>query len=394
MVAQPVAERRLDLFPRQRRFVLDPARFPAYIGGIGSGKSFAGAAKVLARIGRKEMGLVAAPTYPMLRDATQRAVLELFDGLGVPYDLLKSENAVTIRHTGHRIIFRSLDNPETLRGPNLDYAWIDEASLVEQIAWQIVKGRVRVGIAPQAWITGTPKGRNWVWEEWERDADPDHPLYRVTTRENPTLPEGFADSLGYTGRFAEQELGGEFVAFEGLVYPMFSRPTHVRPVDCDGWSGILGVDAGVRNPSAIITVRHVGDRRHQEREVYRRGLGSDALKAAVREEADRLGSLLTSLEVDPSAAGLIVDLEREGYPVRKANNNVTDGIREVTTALNDGMTVDPSCANTIAEYESYTYQEGSRTDQDKPVKQNDHAMDAIRYALQGLATPPPRPGVW
>jgi PBSX family phage terminase large subunit len=152
------------LFPRQMRFVRDTRPYPAYVGGIGSGKSFAGAAKVVSRINRKELGMIAAPTYPMLRDATRRTLLEMFDLFGIPYDLHKSENIITIPNSGHEILCRSLDNPDTLRGPNLDYAWIDEGGLIDREGWRVVKGRVRTGSNPQAWITTTPKGRNYLWE--------------------------------------------------------------------------------------------------------------------------------------------------------------------------------------------------------------------------------------
>lgn len=389
-IAQPAV---LRLFPRQRRFVVDPARFPAYVGGIGSGKSFAGAAKVITRLGRDELGLVAAPTYPMLRDATQRTLLRMLDDLGVPYTFRKSENALTIPASGHQIIFRSLDNPETMRGPNLDYAWVDEASLIDRAAWSIVKGRVRVGFQPQAWITCTPKGRNWVWEEWERDGNPDHPLYRVRTEENPELPRDFTESLGYEGAFAAQELGGEFVAFEGLVYPGFARPSHVLPVDTDGWRPVIGCDVGTRNPTAILTAYVAGDGRiHVASEVYRRNMSASDILGALRERADAHAA--EAVYVDPSAAGYISDLERDGYPVIRANNNVMEGIGRVTTALAEGLTVDPSCVNLIAELESYAYPEGARSGDDKPVKSNDHACDALRYLVMGEAEPAAVPGIW
>jgi len=385
VVAQAV-ERRIDLFPRQKRFVLDPARFPAYVGGIGSGKSFAGAAKVISRIARKELGMVAAPTYPMLRDATQRTLFAMLDDLGVGYEYRKTENQLVIPSSGHEILFRSLDNPETLRGPNLDYVWVDEGSLVEREAWNVVKGRVRVGSHPQAWVTCTPKGRNWVWEEWERDANPDHPLYRVRTDENPELPTGFVDSLGYAGAFREQEIGGEFVAFEGVVYPAFSRPRHVRQVECDGWRPVIGMDVGTRNPTAILLAFVAGDGRiHVASEVYRRNMSASDILAAIREQAE--AHLAEAVYVDPSAAGYIRDLEREGFPAVKADNNVIEGIGRVTTALEEGLTIDPSCVNLIAELESYAYPDGAKAGADKPVKQNDHAADALRYLVMGEAEP-------
>lgn len=372
------------LFPRQMRFVQDERRFPGYVGGIGSGKSFAGGAKALARFDKPGLGGVFAPSYPMLRDATQRTLFMLLDDLRIPYEHHKGENRLTITSSGHEVIFRSLDNPDSVRGPNLEWAWIDEASLVTKEASNIVNGRVRVGSRPQVWKTFTPKGRNWCWEEYERDAtgdesDPMHPLYRVKTTENPELPDDFAHTLGYTGRFAEQELGGEFVAFEGVVYPMFSRAQHVQARETDGWATALSVDVGTRNPTAILTGRKASDgRRHISQEVYRRGMSSDEIIDAIATAADATKPEVIFL--DPSANDYILSLERKGYPARKANNDVTFGIGVVTTALTDGMTIDPSCVNLIAELESYHYPD-KRTESDKPVKEFDHACDALRYLI-------------
>jgi PBSX family phage terminase large subunit len=374
--------RELRLYPRQMRFVRDPAPFVAMVGGIGSGKSLSGAAKLISRIDKKELGGVYAPTYPMLRDATMRTLFGLFDDLGIGYRHHKAENIITIPASGHEILCRSLDNPDATRGPNLCYAWVDEASLVAAEAWRIIKGRVRVGSNPQTWVTFTPKGRNFLWEEFERDANPDHPLYRVRTDENPALPEHFAQSLGYTGRFAEQELGGQFVAFEGVVYPGF-RQDQLQTVDCTGWQTVLGLDLGTRNPTCILTVRHSGDRIHVQRELYERGMGSDDVADAAVSEYKRTKPQF--LVVDPSAAGLIVSLRKRGLKVRKANNDVIVGIGRVTSALPD-MTFDPSCVNTAAEFGSYAYPDG-KNERDIPVKSDDHAMDVLRYVTMELTSP-------
>lgn len=371
------------LFPRQMRFVQDTRRFPGYVGGIGSGKSFAGGVKALQRFDKPGLGGVFAPSYPMLRDATQRTLFALLDQTGIIYEHHKGENRLTIPASGHEVIFRSLDNPDSVRGPNLEWAWIDEASLVSKEASNIVNGRVRVGDRPQIWKTFTPKGRNWCWEEYERDAtgdefDPLHPLYRVKTSENPELPEDFAESLGYTGRFAEQELGGEFVAFEGIVYPGFSRVEHVTVRDCTDWTTALGVDIGTRNPTAILTVRRSGDRIHVEREFYRRGMSSEEITEALLAECDRTNP--EAVWIDPSANDYILTWQRKGIPAVKANNDIAYGIGRVTTALVDGLTIDPSCVNLIAELESYHYPD-NRQESDKPVKENDHCCDAVRYAI-------------
>lgn len=401
MVAQS-ATHELRLFPRQMRFVKSQAPYPAYIGGIGSGKSFAGGAKVISRIGRKELGMIAAPTYPMLRDSTLEGFFQMLESLGIPYQHLKSDNTITFA-SGHKILCRSLEDPDKVRGPNLDYAWIDEGGYIAGSGWQIIKGRCRVGANPQAWLTGTPKGRNWIWEEWERDAtgnefDPTHPLFRVRTEENPELPDGFAKALGYTDRFAAQELGGEFVAFEGLVYPMFSRGRHVRVVDCSGWGTILGLDIGTRNPTALLVCRYAGDRRHYEAEHYERGMSSDAITdLAVRAWNQYKPEYIV---VDPSAAGLILTLQDRGLRVRKAVNDVKVGISNLTSIMSgttpDGdsqLSVDPSCVNFIAEAEAYSYPEGGKSETDSPIKANDHLMDTARYIEMELSAPPKKWGL-
>jgi PBSX family phage terminase large subunit len=349
-----------------------------------------GAAKVVSRLQRKELGLVCAPTYPMLRDATQRTLFGMMRDLSVDFDYNKGEKLLTIPSTGHEIIFRSLDDPDNMRGPNVNYSWIDEAAYVSAEAWRVIKGRTRVGDLQQAWITTTPKGRNWIWDEWVKRVDHRHTMYRFRTDENPTLDHDYVPSLGYEGRHAEQELGGEFVSFEGLVYSAFDRERNVKTVDCTGWRTVLGVDVGARNPTVVLVLRIAGDERvHIEAEYHQRGMGSTAILAMIGDAADAHDP--EAVYIDPSAAAYINDLTSEGYPVEKATNDVQTGIQRVSGAFGVGLTVDPSCVHTIAEFESYQYPDESKSrnksTSDNPVKQNDHCMDALRYGCMGALEP-------
>src|SRR6185436_3861757 len=123
MIAAPEAAS-LTLSRTQSSFVLDQHRWTAFVGGIGSGKSYAGAAKAMVQhLARPGLGLVIAPTYPMLRDATWRTALEVWAPvLAAAY---KSEMRLVLR-TGHEVLFRSADDPDRLRGPNCAWAWMDE----------------------------------------------------------------------------------------------------------------------------------------------------------------------------------------------------------------------------------------------------------------------------
>jgi len=119
---------------------------------------------------------------------------------------------------GLTILFRSADDPDRLRGPNLSWFWLDEAAMMPHDVWLIMLGRLRV--APgRAWITTTPRGRNWVWQTWQA-AGPDYALIRSSSRDNPYLPSDFVATLeaSYTSTFAAQEIGGEFVEPDGAMF--------------------------------------------------------------------------------------------------------------------------------------------------------------------------------
>src|SRR5690242_12895121 len=109
--------------PSQRIFHDSRARFKGFSGPIGSGKSQAlcHEAIKLSYLNPGRLGLIGAPTYPMLRDATQAALFGILDENDIPYDLNKAENTVTMRDTRSRIVFRAVDDFERLRGTNL--AW-------------------------------------------------------------------------------------------------------------------------------------------------------------------------------------------------------------------------------------------------------------------------------
>src|SRR5262249_47960870 len=118
-------ERKIAYSPleSQRRFHASTARFKGFSGPIGSGKSQALCQEAikLSYLNAGRLGLMGAPTYPMLRDATQAALLEVLDANDIPYDQNKAENSLTMKDTGSRILFRPVEEVERLRGANL--AW-------------------------------------------------------------------------------------------------------------------------------------------------------------------------------------------------------------------------------------------------------------------------------
>lgn len=225
------------LRPKQKLFVETDAPFSFYVGGLGAGKTFAGAVRALMMITKwpGSLGLIGAPTFPMLRDTTMRTFFE-----SCPAALLKSYNKNEMKAyfiNGSEVLFRSMDDPDKARGLNLSWFWLDEAPFCGYYAWKVLKARAgrqdpkkfpRVGFA-----TGTPKGKDGFWEDFEHNPQKGHFLVRASTWENAmNLPEGYVEGLGYTGNFALQEIEGRFEAFEGLVYQFNAEPgpsSHIMP---------------------------------------------------------------------------------------------------------------------------------------------------------------------
>jgi predicted phage terminase large subunit-like protein len=208
----------LSLSETQAAFVQDQHRYAAFVGGIGSGKTYAGAVKALVQeLPRPGLGLVAAPTFGMLRDATWRTCLELWQPLIA--GVYRQEMRIVLT-TGAEAIFRSADDPEHLRGPNCAWAWVDEAAQCAAATWPITIGRLRQhGKAGRAWATTTPQGFNWVHDVFTAGGD-DVALYRAATRSNPFIDEAFVASLEsqYSREYARQELLGEFITLgAGLI---------------------------------------------------------------------------------------------------------------------------------------------------------------------------------
>lgn len=377
----------IPLHDKQWRFVFDQHRYTAFVGGRGSGKTFAGSVKgVLKAQAVGGLGAIGAPSFPQLEDGAKKQFIARLDEAGIGYSFVPSRNKLYIPGFNAEISFVTLENASRVRSPNFSWAWADEIDYLTDLEiWRALKGAVRVGEF-QLFVTSTPKGRRLIYTEWVVKKDRNHKLYRATTLENPFIDSAdYAAGLGYEGRYYEQEILATFVGFEGLVYPAFTRERQVAARTTDGWRRVLGVDIGTRNPTAIIEVAAFDTHRHVASELYRTGMSSREIVRAIEDRADLLNP--EAIYLDPSAAAYLEDLTNDGYPAYPAENALAYGIGQMTTAIADGMTVDPACVNVVAELESYAYPE-NRKETDKPVKAMDHAMDATRYALVGLAGPP------
>lgn len=165
----------------------------------------------------RSTGAVIAPTYPMMRDATLRTFLELSRKAGVLSQFNKGDMTVDLID-GKHILFRSADEPDRLRGPNLGWFYLDEAALMDAETWLIMIGRLREKPG-RAWATSTPRGFNWLYETFVNGGN-DYEVIKSSTRANPYLPKEFIASLerSYTEDWRKQEIEGEFTDPTGSLF--------------------------------------------------------------------------------------------------------------------------------------------------------------------------------
>lgn len=204
-------------------------RFRAFVGGVGSGKTRAGVVEVL-RMPSNSRGTVVAPTYRMLQDATIHTFLEVTEEVGVLQDYKKSDQMAYL-HNGTEVLFRSCDDPDKLRGPNLGWFWLDEAAMMPQMVWDLMIGRLRL-MPGLGWVTTTPRGMNWLYKLFVRQDREDYNLVQCSSKTNTFLPDYFIKALEdkYTGYWLKQELEGAFVEFtEAAAYEDFASIRNVRP---------------------------------------------------------------------------------------------------------------------------------------------------------------------
>jgi phage terminase large subunit len=187
----------------------------------------------------------------MLQDSTQRTLFEVLEAEDVRYDFNKQNNRLRFPANGSEIIFRTMENPERLRGPNLAWFVLDELTYTREEAWTRLLGRLR---HPQArrlcgCAVWTPKGYDWVYHRFLEQHGPDYRLIEATPKENVHLPPDFYDRLkdSYAELFYRQEVLGEYLdIFGGNVYYAFSgenvEPGKYNPNLPLSWALDLNVD--------------------------------------------------------------------------------------------------------------------------------------------------------
>ena len=388
------------LSPKQRQVMLWwQKNYDAIIcdGAVRSGKTFCmGVAFLLWAMtcfhGR-QFALCGKTIGALRRNLLYDALPEV-ERVGVRCEERRSENSFTLRWGGRSnrfLLFGGQDEGSAalIQGVTLAGLLLDEAALMPRSFVEQACARCSVP-GSKLWFNCNPEGpEHWFYREWILKAEERRALYlHFTMEDNPGLDEAVRERYQrlYSGIFYRRFVLGEWVTAEGRVYDFFDRRRDAAPVPpgrMEAWR--VSVDYGTVNPTSMGLWGRRNGVWYRVKEFYydSRREGRQKTDAEYLRDLRALcgGRRVERVIVDPSAASFLAALRKAGFPVKAADNRVLDGIRVTAGMLREGKIIlcEP-CEDCLREMGLYCWESGKEV----PRKENDHAMDDLRYFAMDL----------
>lgn len=283
-----------------------------------------------------------------------------------------------------------------IQGVTLAGVFLDEVALMPRSFVEQALARCSVRGA-RLWFNCNPENPlHWFRQEWILKAPEKNALHlHFLMDDNPGLDDKTRARYRsmYSGVFYERYILGRWVMSEGLIYDMFDHTENVfrdipPRVKANG-QRFIACDYGTANPCVFLELYDDGELVCVERE-YRWDSRREHRQKTDREYGDDflafMGKNDCAVLVDPSAASFIAELRLRGVYVVEADNEVLDGIRRTGSLLHRRrLLINESCAGLLDEMGTYLWDEkAALRGEEKPVKQNDHALDALRYYVNFL----------
>lgn len=335
---------------------------------------------------------ICGKTIKSIRRNIITPILPILSQLGFKCKQKMSENLVEICFEQRANIFylfggKDESSASLIQGMTLSGVLFDEVALMPKSFVEQALARCSV-CDSKFWFNCNPEyPGHWFYREWILNKTTRNALYlHFTMDDNPSLSPALKERYRrlYTGTFYQRFIEGKWIAVEGLIYPYMSDDNMLCNVPQEAPSKYaLSCDYGIVNPTSCGLWGEIKGIWYRIDEYY-----YDSRKEGeTRTDEEHYKFILEmvgnksidSMTVDPSAASFITLIRRHGkFKVIPAKNNVAEGINEVTMALKKGdIKICKNCINSIREFSLYRWQNTSN--KDTPVKENDHAMDDIRY---------------
>lgn len=339
-----------------------------------SGSAFAICGKTSSGVKRN----IISPMMPILKE------------LGFSVTVQASKGIMTVKraNTENRYyIFGGKDESSAslIQGMTLSGVMFDEVALMPRSFVEQALARCSVENS-KFWFNCNPENpAHWFYTEWIKKTKEKNALYlHFTMKDNASLSAKMIKRYEklYSGAFYERFVLGKWVAAEGLVYPFFNESCKSEPVEnCTKY--YISCDYGTVNPSSFGLWGYKNGVWYRIDEYYydSRKEGMQKTDEEHYSALERLagGRKITAVICDPSAASFITLIRRKAkFRVIPAKNDVIDGIRRVSDSLKNGkIKICNGCVDAIREFSLYRWDESALKDAVK--KENDHAMDDIRY---------------
>ena len=272
-----------------------------------------------------------------------------------------------------------------IRGASIKYCYGDEVADWSEEVFALLKSRLDKEYSCFDGTYNPQYPNHWLKKFLDSNADIFSQVYTID--DNPFLPPSFVENLKkeYAGTvFYDRYILGKWTLAEGLVYPMFGDSCIVQDIPDTG-DYYISIDYGTHNPfsAGLWCVTKTEAVRIGEYYYCGREERKEKTPEEYYSEVKRLagGRDIKCLIVDPSADAFIATVKKHhDFKVRGAVNDVLPGIQTTAEMIASGkLKIHENCEDAIREFGLYRWDE--KAESDRVVKENDHAMDEIRYMV-------------
>jgi len=336
-------------------------------------------------------------TIQSVRRNLLEELLPLLENMGFHCEQKVSRNILEVRLGGRKntvYLFGGRDESSAalIQGMTLAGALLDEVALMPRSFVEQTVARCSV-TGSKLWFSCNPESpAHWFYREWICKAEEKKALrLQFRMEDNPGLSEEVLERYKtmFQGTFYRRFVLGEWVAAEGLIYDFFDESfVGEAPEGLSEW--YISCDYGTLNPTSMGLWGKKDGVWYRVAEYYYDARAERKQKTD-EEYADELARLaggrdVRAVIIDPSAASFCETLRRRGWRVRKADNQVLSGIRTTARLLKQRkLVICRECEDAVREFALYRWEEQG-DGQDRVRKEDDHAMDEIRYFAATVAS--------
>ena len=356
----------------------------------------------------RENFIMAGKTVKSFQRNVLKPLQAILPGRGYNCRYLQTDGLLRVSRglkTNDFYIFGGKDeaSQDLVQGLTAAGAYFDEVALMPESFVNQATGRLSVD-GSKMWFNCNPEAPlHWFKLQWiDRAKEKGLLLLHFTMDDNNSLSEEIKARYRsmYAGVFYMRFILGQWAVAEGLVYSMFGDGNRyddeTRPVAMLSTSTrCIAVDYGTTNPCVFLDIRDDGQDVWIENEWRWDSKSAEAQRMAIpnmtdAQYADSMAEFMGAdpgdqcmIVVDPSAKSFITEQRQRGFYVKEGDNDVLDGIRETATLITrKKLHVHERCKGLFNEFHSYVWDEkAAQRGEEKPVKMQDHGLDALRYVI-------------